>query len=167
MSNVTITSTVESGLINAPEFALPDQNMKIASLNDYRGKWVVLFFYPMDNTPGCTMEAKEFTATTRKFSELNAVVLGISPDSAFSHCQFIEDYGLKLKLLSDINGVVAKKYGAWGARISKGIPAGEGLIRSTFLISPDGEVAKSWKNVTPAGHAQEVLNALRNLNSGG
>ncbi|MBI3794521.1 MAG: thioredoxin-dependent thiol peroxidase [Nitrospinae bacterium] len=148
----------------APVFSLPTQDGKKASLGDFKGRWVVLYFYPKDNTPGCTIEAKDFTALAGKFEKLGAVVLGVSPDGVASHCKFIEKQGLKITLLSDSEKDAAKKYGAWGMKTSFG-KTGEGLIRSTFLISPDGKIAKAWNGVKAKGHAEAVLEVFRSLRS--
>ncbi|MBI5179089.1 MAG: peroxiredoxin [Nitrospinae bacterium] len=140
----------------APAFTLPDQDGKPVSLRDLAGKWVVLYFYPKDNTPGCTIEGREFTSYLDDFRRIGAEVLGVSPDSEKSHCNFIEKQGLKITLLSDMEKTVIKKYDAWGNKRGS-----EGVIRSTFLIAPDGTVARAWEKVKAEGHAEEVLEELK------
>ena len=130
----------------APRFKLPNQNDKIISLNDFSSKWIVLYFYPKDNTSGCTKEACDFTNSLKDYEKLDAVVLGISPDSTESHRNFIKKYNLKIDLLSDPDRKVLKAYGAWGKKKNYGKEY-EGVIRSTFIISPDGKVSEIWTNV--------------------
>lgn len=149
----------------APAFTLPDQDGNPISLNDLLGRWVVLYFYPKDDTPGCTTEACDFTAGLKDFEDLNAVVLGCSPDNAASHRKFIAKYGLKLTLLSDENHQVMERYGAWGEKKMYGKTT-QGVIRSTVLIDPAGQVAHHWKNVRAAGHAEQVRQKLEALQTG-
>jgi peroxiredoxin Q/BCP len=146
----------------APEFTLPNQDGKNVSMKDYSGKWLVLYFYPKDNTPGCTIEAKDFTSLAGRFEKLGAAVVGVSPDSVKSHCNFIEKQGLKITLLSDTDRAVTKRYGAWGTKKMYGKES-EGLIRSTFVISPDGKISRAWTKVKAEGHAEEVLETVRSL----
>ncbi len=146
--------------MKAPDFCLPDANGEEHCLKDFRGKWIVLYFYPKDNTSGCTREAKEFTEKKEEFEKLGAVIIGISKDSPKSHARFIEKHNLKILLLSDENHEVIEKYGAWGKKKNYGREY-FGTIRSTFLINPDGEIVREWKKVKVAGHVDEVLNALR------
>lgn len=143
----------------APTFKLEDQSGALRTLTEYKGRWVVLYFYPKDATPGCTTEACEFTAAFPDFSKLDAVVLGVSPDSPASHRTFIEQQNLTITLLSDPDHAVAETYGAWGVKKNYGKEY-EGILRSTVLIDPEGNVAKHWQKVTPAGHASEVCAAL-------
>ncbi len=145
-----------------PDFTLNDKDGKIISLNDFLGKWVVIYFYPKDLTPGCTIEAHEFTNFLPEFKKLGAQVLGISPDSSESHCKFYDKEKLKLILLSDPDKKVAKNYGAYGKKNLYGKEY-EGIIRSTFLINPEGKVVYSWKSVKPLGHAKIVLEKLKEL----
>ncbi len=130
----------------APDFSLPDENGKVVSLNDYAGKWLVVYFYPKDDTPGCTKEACDFTDNKNEFSGLNAEVVGISRDGAEKHQKFIAKYDLNLTLLSDPDHVVHEAYGAWGTKINYGKEI-VGVIRSTFIVSPDGKIAALWRKV--------------------
>lgn len=140
----------------APEFTLPSQDGKPVSLRDYRGQWVVLYFYPKDFTGGCTLEARGFQKNLKKFEAAKAVVLGVSVDSAQSHKDFCTKEGLTFKLLSDADAKVSELYGSLmaGSRMS---------ARNTFLISPKGAVAKAWLKVNPEGHPEEILAALAGL----
>ena len=144
----------------APDFCLPDHEGREHCLHDFRGKWVVLYFYPRDNTSGCTREAKEFTAMKEEFEKLGAVIIGISKDSPKSHAKFIEKHSLGILLLSDENHEVIEKYGAWGKKKNYGREY-FGTVRSTFLIDPEGRIVREWKKVKVAGHVEEVLNALK------
>ncbi len=150
--------------VEAPDFCLLDQDGRRVCLSDFKGRWVVLYFYPKDNTRGCTQEAKDFTDLIEEFEKLGAVILGVSPDSVKSHKRFREKHGLRVRLLSDPEGEVMQKYGAWG---KKKIAGREyfGVIRSTFLIDPQGRIRKIWPRVRVKGHAEEVLNTLKSLTS--
>ncbi|MFC1887415.1 thioredoxin-dependent thiol peroxidase [Candidatus Cloacimonadota bacterium] len=130
----------------APQFNLPDQNDNNRTLTEFKGKWTVLYFYPKDNTSGCTKEACDFTDELDNFRSLDAVVIGVSPDNTSSHRNFIQKYDLKLIFLSDEDKEVMKQYGAWGLKKNYGKEY-EGVIRSTFLISPEGKIAASWSKV--------------------
>ena len=130
----------------APDFKLLDQNDNPVLLKDFSGQWVVLYFYPKDNTSGWTNEAKDFGSKLQEFGKLNAIVLGISPDSTESHRKFIAKHKLGVTLLSDPDKKVLKKYGAWGIKKSYGKES-EGVIRSTFLISPEGRLTENWTKV--------------------
>ena len=149
----------------APSFSLPDQNGKTTNLADLRGQWVVLYFYPKDDTPGCTVEACEFTAAMPDFRGLSAVVLGCSADGAGAHTKFITKYNLGVQLLTDADQSVMKAYDAYGEKMLYGKP-GVGVKRSTVLIAPDGTVAHHWASVKAAGHAEQVRNKLAELSGG-
>jgi len=146
----------------APSFTLVDQDEKKVSLKDLSGKWVVLYFYPKDDTPGCTKEACEFTSNLKGFEKLGARVLGVSPDPPKRHQKFIAKYKLKIDLLSDPDHKTLARYGAWGPKTMYGRKY-EGVIRSTFLIDPAGKIAYHWPKVKPAGHADEVRTKLADL----
>ena len=146
----------------APDFTLPDQDGEKVSLKGLRGSWVVLYFYPKDDTPGCTTQACEFTAGIRDFRGLDARVVGCSPDSPASHRAFIAKFGLDLTLLSDPEHRVMEKYGAWGEKTLYGKTM-MGVIRSTVLIDPAGKVAHHWGRVQAAGHAEKVRDRLAEL----
>ena len=139
----------------APEFTLPDQNGEPVSLKDFRGKWVVLYFYPKDQTPGCSREAHNFQVDQPKYAERNAVVLGVSLDSVDSHKKFCAKEGLNFKLLADTNHKVTDAYGSL---------TNLGLVkfaaRHTFLIDPSGKIAKAYTSVDPLKHSGEVLAEL-------
>jgi thioredoxin-dependent peroxiredoxin len=146
----------------APSFSLPDQNGRVTTNRDLAGKWVVLYFYPKDDTPGCTTEACEFTDSLADFAGLEATVLGCSPDTPESHRKFIAKHGIKLTLLSDPQHTTLQAYGAWGEKSMYGRTT-QGVIRSTALIDPAGRVAFHWPNVKAAGHAAEVAAKLAEL----
>ena len=146
----------------APAFTLVDQDDKKVSLKDFSSKWVVLYFYPKDDTPGCTTEACDFTAGLKGFDKLNATILGVSPDSTASHRKFIDKHNLKLTLLSDPDKKVLAKYGAWGTKKMYGKET-QGVIRSTFIIDPKGKIAHAWYNVKAKGHVDKVAEKLAEL----
>ncbi len=148
--------------MEAPDFCLPETSEKEVCLKDFRGKWVVLYFYPRDNTSGCTREALDFTSLLKEFENSGAVVIGVSPDSIKSHQRFISKHGLKVTLLSDTEKKVIKMYGAWGKKKRYGKEV-EGVIRSTVLIDDKGIVRFIWRNVKVQGHAEDVLRKLREL----
>ena len=141
----------------APAFTLHDEEGKVVSRKDLKGKRYVVYFYPKDDTPGCTTEACQFTDNFPQFEMLGVPVLGVSQDDAAAHQAFRKKYGLRVRLLSDPDRKAHRAYGAWGERPGRG----EGVIRSTFLIGSDGRVEKAWYSVKPDGHALEVLSALR------
>lgn len=146
----------------APAFTLPDAQGKPVKLTEFKGKPVVLYFYPKDDTPGCTIEAKEFRDALPEFAARNAVVIGISPDKSESHCKFTDKYELTFPLLSDTTHAVAEKYGVWVEKNMYGRTY-MGIQRATFLIDAKGKVAQVWPKVSPKGHAAEVLDALDGL----
>jgi thioredoxin-dependent peroxiredoxin len=139
----------------APDFTLASQESAAVSLKDYRGTWVVLYFYPKDQTPGCTREARNFQVDRAKYAERHAVVLGVSVDSVDSHKKFCAKEGLNFKLLADSDGKVS---GAYGSLTNLGVV--KFAARHTFLIDPNGKVAKAYTSVDPARHSEEVLAAL-------
>jgi len=143
----------------APPFKLDSSDGKTVSLADFAGKNVVLYFYPRDNTPGCTREAEAFRDAGAALKKKNAVVLGVSKDSIASHCKFRDKYELNFPLLSDPDGDVLEKYGAWGEKVLYGKKS-MGIIRSTVVIGPDGKIKKLFAKVKVDGHAEEVLAAL-------
>ena len=146
----------------APLFKLKNQNDKTISLADYAGQWVVLYFYPRDDTPGCTKEACEFTEDIAGFRRLDAVVVGCSPDSPERHRAFIKKYKLKVPLLSDPSHSVMAKYDAWGEKKLYGKTT-IGVKRSTVVIDPAGKVAHHWRAVKAAGHSEHVRTKLQEL----
>lgn len=146
----------------APAFTLPSSQGGKVRLSDLKGAPVVVYFYPKDNTPGCTTEAQEFRDQVKAFKKLDVRVLGISPDSIESHCKFIEKQGLNFELLSDEDHKVAEKYGVWVEKNMYGRKF-MGIQRATFLIDAQGKIAKVWPKVRPKGHAAEVLDAAREL----
>ncbi|MDB4971726.1 MAG: alkyl hydroperoxide reductase/Thiol specific antioxidant/Mal allergen [Myxococcaceae bacterium] len=151
----------------APAFSLPaslgsEPSSKQVKLSDFAGKRVVLYFYPRDSTPGCTTEANDFQAAGERLKKLNAVALGVSKDSVESHCKFSTKYQLAFPLLSDVDGKVIEKYGAWGEKNLYGKKS-MGIVRSTVLIDEAGVVRKVWPKVKVNGHVEAVLEALASL----
>jgi peroxiredoxin Q/BCP len=146
----------------APGFCLPDKDYKEFCLKDFRGKFVILYFYPKDNTPGCTTEAIGFTGILPKFQDLDATVIGISPDSPESHAKFVEKKSLKVTLLSDADKRVLKAYGKWGLKKFRGKEY-MGVVRSTFLIDPEGKIAHIWPKVSVKGHPEDVMRVLNEV----
>ncbi len=146
----------------APLFCLSDQLDTKTCLKDQSGKWVVLYFYPKDNSPGCTIEAMDFSKEKKNFEKENAVIFGISPDSGKNHCDFIEKRNLSITLLSDSDHSVAEKYGVWGVKKLYGREF-SGIRRSTFLVDPQGTITFTWYGVSVIGHAAEVLKKLKGL----
>ena len=140
----------------APAFTLPDQDEKKVSLRDFAGKPVVVYFYPADDTPGCTKEACQFNDNLRAFSRAGVAVLGVSPDGAAKHTAFRQKYGLRFPLLTDAGHAVMERYGAWGEKTLYGKKS-VGVIRSTFLVGADGKVQRAWYHVKADGHAEKVL----------
>jgi peroxiredoxin Q/BCP len=145
----------------APPFCLPDADEKNICLHDFSDKWVVVYFYPRDNTPGCTLEARGFSDAVDNFASLNAVVLGISGDSVDSHKKFAEKQNLRFPILSDTSHAVLKSYGAYKEK--KGIGALFSTERSTFLVDPNGVVGAVWRKVRVFGHVDEVRERLKEL----
>jgi peroxiredoxin Q/BCP len=147
---------------SAPDFCLNDQTGSESCLKDFKGKWVVLYFYPKDNTPGCTKEAIEFSKFLKDFDKMGAVILGTSADSIESHQHFITKQSLKINLLSDPDKEVLEKYGAWQKKKLYG-RSFLGIVRSTYLIDPEGKIAHVWPKVKVAGHAEAVKGKLAEL----
>lgn len=146
----------------APDFCLKDSEEKELCLKDLRGKWVILYFYPKDNTSGCTKEAVGFSERINEIRKLGAEVIGISKDSIKSHKNFIDKHNLKIILLSDPEHKVIEKYGAWQLKKSYGREY-YGTVRTTYLIDPEGKIAYIWYKVKVKGHIDEVINKLKEL----
>ena len=148
---------------SAPEFRAPDHENNIINLSDYRDNAnVVLYFYPKDDTPGCTIEAREFTALASEFSDFDTIVLGVSKDSCDSHQAFIQKCGLNLKLLADTSGELCERYGVWQEKEKNGQKK-MGIVRSTFIINKQGVLEEVMYGVTADGHAQKVLEKIKRL----
>jgi len=143
----------------AAGFCLPDGEGITTCLDSFRGKWVVLYFYPRDNTPGCTLEAMQFDAALEKFADIGAKVIGVSSDSPDSHQKFVKKHNLSVLLLSDTEHAVLKAYDSWKPKIMFGREF-FGTQRDTFLINPDGTIVAVWRKVSPKGHAEEVKEVL-------
>lgn len=148
----------------APDFQLPDENGKLHRLSDYRGKVVVLYFYPKDDTPGCTTEACGFRDTYADYEKVGVTVIGISPDDPKKHQKFKTKYNLPFTLLADTDHAVCELYGVWGRKKFMGKEY-DGVFRTTFLIGQDGTILKVFENVKPEGHSQEILRVLSELSS--
>lgn len=148
--------------VQAPDFSLPDDEGRKHSLSDYRGKPVVLYFYPKDNTSGCTKEACGFRDDYSAYQDTGVTILGVSPDSSKSHANFKSKYELPFTLLADTDREVIKAYGVWGLKKLYGREY-EGVLRTTFLIGKDGKIAKVFEKVKPASHSAEILAALGEL----
>jgi len=146
----------------APAFTLESHEGKKVKLSEFKGKRVVLYFYPKDMTSGCTLEAEAFRDVLPQIEKLGAVVLGVSPDSVESHCKFIQKNGLNFTLLADPDHKAAEAYGVWVEKNMYGKKY-MGIQRATFLVDEDGRIAKIWPKVKPKGHAQDVLDALAEL----
>lgn len=147
----------------APEFNSPNQNSEIIKLSDFKGgKNVVLYFYPKDDTPGCTIEANQFTALVADFSVADTVVIGVSKDNCESHQAFIDKFNLKIDLLADTAGEVCEAYGVWQEKEKNGIKK-MGIVRSTFVINKEGVLVESMYGVKAEGHAQEMLGIVKSL----
>jgi len=144
----------------APDFILFDQNGIPHSLSDYKGKWVLLYFYPKDDTPGCTKEACGVRDVFPRFKKMDAIVLGVSADSVERHKKFVDKYKLPFTLLSDENKDIIKKYGVWAKKKFMGREY-MGIVRTSFLIDPKGVIMKIYENVKPDTHAEEVLKDLQ------
>ena len=154
--NINANEELSPGM-NAPDFVLVDQNNIERSLSDFKGEWVVLYFYPKDDTPGCTTEACSFRDNMEIINKLNTNILGVSVDSQESHKEFSEKYSLPFPILADINGEVAKKYDSYGSFVGFKYAS-----RHTFIINPSGKIHKVYKKVNPSKHASEVIDELKN-----
>ncbi len=170
----TKTKTTSGGLIEVgkpgPEFKLKDQNGKVHTLSGYRGKWVVIYFYPEDDTPLCTTQACQFRDAWEEFSGLGAVVLGISPQGVESHGEFAKKFKLPFAILADEPGAdgkpaVCTRYGVWAEKNMYGKVV-VGMLRTTYLLDRDGAVAKRWDRVKTPGHGQKVLEEVQRLANG-
>ncbi len=146
----------------APDFSLMDHNSVSHSLAEVKGKWLVLYFYPKDNTPGCTIEGVDFSRLRADFEKLGAVVWGVSPDSAKSHCSFMNKQGLSVVLLSDESKSMLVDYSVWAKKKFMGKEY-MGVLRTTFLIDPSGKIAHVWHDVAVKGHAVDVFEMLKKL----
>lgn len=146
----------------APDFSVPNQDQKLVNLSDLLGKKTVLYFYPKDDTPGCTIEANDFTDLYDEFEALNTQVVGVSKDDCLSHDRFIEKYGLNVQLLSDVEGELCEAYGVWQEKEKNGEKK-MGIVRSTFIIDEAGTLVDVMYGVTAKGHAQTVLDKVKAL----
>lgn len=146
----------------APDFTLLDENSAPRSLSDFRGSPVVLYFYPKDDTPGCTTEACSFRDDYTAYQEAGVVILGVSPDTPESHAKFKAKHGLPFSLLADPEHKVCEMYGVWGRKKSMGREY-DGVFRTTFLISPQGTILEVFENVQPANHSAEILATLKGM----
>lgn len=147
----------------APDFSLPDQDGTLRTLQEFKGRWIVLYFYPKDNTPGCTKEACNFRDERDAIAEYgNAVVLGVSKDSVASHAKFAEKHNINFTLLSDTEHATIKAYGSWKESNILGVKKGS-VMRNTYLVSPDGMIAKEYKGVNPVTHASQIIKDLQEL----
>ena len=146
--------------LKAPNFKLPSSNNKNFENNNSLGQYLVIYFYPRDNTPGCTNEAKDFSKLYKEFKKLNCEIVGISKDTIESHRKFISKFKIPFQLLSDEKIIALKKYGAWGEKSMYGKKF-MGIKRTTVLINPKGKIIKIWNNVKVKDHAKEVLNCLK------
>ncbi len=145
-----------------PEFCLPNQDEEEICFRDIKGRWAVIYFYPKDNTPGCTTEACDFTAALPDFTGMEAIILGVSPDSPKKHRNFIEKKKLKITLLADEDKELCKSFGVWQLKKFMGREY-MGVVRSTFLIAPDGTLAYKWEKVKVKNHVAEVKEKLKEL----
>lgn len=146
----------------APDFSMPDADMEMFKLSSLRGRTVVLYFYPKDDTPGCTVEAIEFSDLEEEFAKHNAVVIGVSKDDCITHASFRDKHGLSLQLVSDEDGKVCEKYGVWQEKENDGVRK-MGIMRSTFIINPEGKIDYCQYGVVAKGHAHDVLNLIKSI----
>lgn len=146
----------------APDFSLPDADMEMLKLSKLRGKTVVLYFYPKDDTPGCTLEAIEFSDLEEEFAKHNALILGVSKDDCLSHAAFRDKHGLAINLVADVDGEACEKFGVWQEKEKDGVRK-MGIMRSTFVIDRKGIVRYAQYGVVPKGHAAEILNFIKTI----
>ena len=146
----------------APKFAIPNQDGNVIKLDDLLDNWSVIYFYPRDDTPGCTVEAKEFTDLSAEFKKNGATIYGVSPDTEAKHCKFIEKHGLKVELLADTENTMLDAYGVWQEKQMYG-KTYMGVVRTTYLVDTDGNIAEAWTKVKAKGHAEAVLKRLVEL----
>ena len=144
----------------APAFKLEDQDAKLHTLKEYKGKWVLIYFYPKDDTPGCTIEACTIRDQFKDFKKIGAVVLGVSADSVKSHKKFADAYELPFTLLADVDKEMVEAYGVWGEKKFMG-RSYTGIKRTSFLIDPKGKIKKIYENVKPKDHSAEVITDLK------
>lgn len=150
--------------MKATEFSLPDENGVVHTLSEYKGKWIVLYFYPKDDTPGCTKEACSFRDIVGDLQQMGVVVIGVSKDSVDSHKKFHDKHQLNFTLLSDESLSMIKEYGAWGRKKFLGKEY-DGMLRITYIIDDTGEVRKAYDSVNPFDHAPEIIRDLKTLKS--
>ena len=147
---------------NAPDFSLPNADMEMRNLSDFAGRALVLYFYPKDDTPGCTLQANEFTDLLDEFEQSGAQVVGVSRDDCFSHQAFRDKYGLKVTLLADVDGDACESYGVWQEKEKNGVRK-MGVVRSTFVIDKDGIIRYAVYGVAPKEHAKQMLGMVQEL----
>lgn len=147
---------------HAPDFTLPDADMEMFKLSKLKGKVVVLYFYPKDDTPGCTMQAIEFSDLEDEFARHDTIIIGISRDDCISHADFRDKHGLTINLLADVDGKACEKYGVWQEKEKDGVKK-MGIVRSTFVIDREGTLRHAFYGVNSKGHATEVLNIIKEL----
>jgi thioredoxin-dependent peroxiredoxin len=148
--------------MKAPNFKLPDQEGREHTLTNYSGKWLILYFYPKDDTPGCTKEACNFRDASEEYKKRRVEIVGISKDSVKSHKKFAEKFHLNFPLLADESGETIEKYGAWGEKSMFGKKY-MGILRNTYLINPEGEIVRTYEGVKPEKHNSQILADLKNL----
>lgn len=146
----------------APSFCLPDSDMEMLGLEDFKGKNLILYFYPKDDTPGCTIQAIEFSEVEEDLEQLNTVVLGVSRDDCISHAAFRDKHGITVRLLADTEGEMCAKYGVWQEKEKDGVKK-MGIVRSTFIIDQRGVLRHALYGVNPRGHAAEMVRLIKNL----
>lgn len=146
----------------APAFRLPDADMEVVALNDFKGRNVILYFYPKDDTPGCTIEAIEFSDREEELARIDTVVLGVSRDDCISHAAFRDKHGLAVRLLSDADGELCAEYGVWQEKEKDGVKK-MGIVRSTFIIDQRGVLRHALYGVNPRGHAAEAISLVKTL----